>query len=211
MPKSGDVFGRLTVVCIDSLRQEKSRKKYFKCSCSCGNLASVRIDHLNAMKILSCGCWHDEAAVLINTKHGHKHRGNSTPEYTSWAGMLGRCNDKNLKCYKYYGGRGIKVCEKWSNDFIAFLKDVGPRPCAGMSIDRIDVNGDYEPKNVRWADAKTQARNVRNRKEISAFGERLTIAEWAERIGVDKRRIHWRIKRGWHPEKAIGELINGRA
>lgn len=115
--------------------------------------------------------------------------------------MRARCSSPSDKNYKYYGARGVTVCERWSS-FAVFVADVGPRP-AGMSLDRIDPNGNYEPGNVRWATPLEQTRNRRNTKRLEAFGESLTASEWSERTGVSRFTIASRIRKGWSAERAV--------
>jgi hypothetical protein len=199
-PESGSRFGRLTVASAT----RRGDRWYVECVCSCGQRRSVRVDHLRSGRTSSCGCLHDESARAVNTKHGHKSRHAVTPEYRAWCNMIDRCHSPRNKSFPNYGGRGVTVCAEWRHDFNAFLAHIGSRPSRGMSIDRIDVNGNYEPGNVRWADAVTQARNVQSIKHIEAFGRQLTLAEWAEAVGIDKRKIHNRISvLGWSPERAL--------
>jgi hypothetical protein len=136
-------------------------------------------------------------------RHGHTWTGGTTPEYAAWAGMRQRCLNPNDSQYHYYGGRGIKVCERWAS-FEAFFADVGPRPSPKHSIDRINNNGDYEPGNVRWATVSQQQRNTRARKRVTFRGESLLIVEWAERLGLSQHLIYRRIWiAGWSVEDAL--------
>jgi len=135
--------------------------------------------------------------------HGHAAKGITTPTYQSWSGIIARCfNHKNNR-YHLYGGRGITVCERWLK-FDGFLSDMGERP-PGKTIDRIDNNGPYSPNNCRWATAQEQGRNRRNNRVITAFGETLTIGEWALRYGIGRQMIAWRLDAGWLPEIALTE------
>lgn len=126
-----------------------------------------------------------------------------TPEYRSWINMRMRCEKPYATQYKDYGGRGIRVCERWEVSFEAFLADVGPRPSSGHQIDRIDNEGHYEPGNVRWLPAPLQHRNTRFNRLVEFNGERLCIAEWASRLGVTSGTVAGRIYRGWPLEKAL--------
>ena len=133
----------------------------------------------------------------------------STPEYHTWRGLKARCNNPKDKNYSNYGGRGIKVCEKWSKSFAAFLSDVGPRPSPNHSLDRFpDMNGNYEPGNVRWATAKEQSRNRRNNRQIISGGEKKLLVEWAIETGIRRDTIAARIKRGWSAEDALNKPIH---
>jgi len=139
-------------------------------------------------------------------KHGHAVGDKATPEYVAWCNMRKRCNDPTWWAYQFYGGRGIRVASGWEASFSSFLNDVGPRPSEAHSLDRFpDVNGNYEPGNVRWATAKTQARNRRSNHLLTFRGETKCIAEWSDITGLDQVMIVKRIRRGWAPERALTE------
>jgi hypothetical protein len=124
-------------------------------------------------------------------------------EYRAWSGMRTRCGNPNSQDWRLYGGRGIRVCEAW-NSFSVFFRDMGAKPSAAHSLDRIDSDGDYEPLNCRWATAKEQANNwkTRNRK-ISFKGETLPLPEWAARLGITRESLRDRLDCGWPIEKAL--------
>lgn len=135
-----------------------------------------------------------------------KHGLSGTPEHRAWCSMMGRCystkpGDRN---YALYQGAGVRVCERW-HDFENFLADMGKKPSAKHSLDRFpDAAGDYRPGNCRWATAKEQARNWKDRNVLFEHdGERLTLSEWAERIGITRESLRDRIDRGWPIEKAV--------
>lgn len=146
-------------------------------------------------------------------KHGFRRRGSRTPEYACWESMIQRCTDPNFEAYHNYGGRGIKVCERWRYSFENFLADMGPRP-EGKTLDRIDDDGDYEPGNCRWATWIEQGNNRRTNKVLEYRGIRKTIAEWARETGLSYETIRSRLNHGWSVERALTALIqkkgNGR-
>lgn len=136
--------------------------------------------------------------------HGATRGYDKTPEYTAWSGMKDRCYRPGNKRYVLYGGRGIRVCERWLHSFAAFIEDMGPRPGPGYSIDRINGNGDYEPGNCRWATPKMQGNNTSRNHVLEARGERHTISEWSDMSGVPASHIWARVATlGWDPERAI--------
>lgn len=129
-------------------------------------------------------------------------------EHRCWATMLSRCYNPNRDNYQHYGGRGITVCDEWRNSFAAFFAHVGLKPTPKHSIDRFpNKNGNYEPGNVRWANQSEQCRNQRDNRIITANGESITLAEWAERTGISKDAIRVRLGLGWTPERAISEPV----
>jgi hypothetical protein len=156
---TGRKFGRLSVIAI---AQDKSRhgQMQWACSCSCGAQKVVSGDRLRQGVTRSCGC----LLRQIRTKHGHSRcdAGNQSATYRSWASMKTRCLNPNNRGFKYYGGRGITICERWML-FVNFLADMGERP-PGKTLDRIDVDGNYEPGNCRWATPLEQIRNRRRRR-----------------------------------------------
>ena len=137
-------------------------------------------------------------------KHGHATRVKGkacTPEYQAWIDMRRRCDNEIHPAFVFYGARGITVCDRWA-DFENFYKDMGDRP-NGMSLDRIDVNGIYEPSNCRWATKVEQSRNRRNARVIEYQGEAKCLSEWAELLGFTYHLLKDRLSRGWSIEKAF--------
>jgi len=151
----GGRYGRLVVV--ERVANAGNGERVFSCHCDCGATPLVRAGNLLSGNTTSCGCLHREQLGNRQRTHGRRH----TAEYEAWCNMRRRCSDANGKDWPLYGGRGISVCARWDSSFEAFYADVGDRPGRGYSIDRIDVNGNYEPGNVRWATASEQRRNRR--------------------------------------------------
>ena len=139
---------------------------------------------------------------IFNVKtHGHARKDSHTPTYKVWAGMKKRCRTPSMTAYKYYGGRGIKVCERWMH-YENFLADMGEKP-DGMSLDRTDADGDYTPENCRWASKVEQMNNRRNSRVITAFGKSLTIPQWVKETGLGYMTIYKRLRAGAPPEEAL--------
>lgn len=194
---SGKRFGRLTA----KRGIRKNGNFYWKCQCDCGNYTDVLPQHLKRGLICSCGCLRSETSSKTHRKHGMK----QTRLYKIWTEMKGRCYNKNVPAYKNYGGRGIIVCEEWLHDFEAFYNwSISNGYKDELSIDRINVNGNYEPSNCRWATYLEQANNTRANVIIEYNGKKQTIAEWAREIGINYATLQRRIKiLKWDVEKAI--------
>lgn len=186
---TGQRFERWTVVGPSPVVRRSRRRL---CKCDCGAEREVVGASLVNGSSRSCGCLQRSVAAAQSTLHG----GVGTPEYAAWKHMKERCYNPNENRYSRYGGRGIVVCDRWLSNFENFFADLGPRPSSRHSIDRIDVNGNYEPGNVRWATAATQSRN----KECTAFidyrGRIVRIDELARELGVKENTLHKRAQRG---------------
>lgn len=194
---TGQVFGRLAV--IEETERHKGQR-YWRCRCVCGNVTDVVQQSLRKGKTYSCGCLHNE---IIGAQRA-THRRSRSPEFVAWVNMRLRCNNPHNISYPNYGGRGIEVCDRWQNDFAAFLKDVGERPSPEYTLERIDNNKNYGPDNCRWATWEEQGRNKRNNHYLTHNQETLTVADWAKRISVPQTVLRRRINQlKWSVEKAL--------
>lgn len=194
---TGLVFGKLIV--IDKAAIKKGKVIMWVCECECGGRKIARAADLKNGKTKSCGCIIKQVLSDRNTTHGMS----GTRIYEIWQGMIKRCTNKKCQYYHLYGGRGIKVCERWKN-FKLFYEDTYIGYSEGLSIDRFpNKNGDYEPNNFRWATDEEQATNKRVNHVLEYNGKKQTISQWAKEIGLNQRLIGSRIKRGWTSEMAL--------
>lgn len=189
----GEQYDRLTV---ESVTLDRAGKNALLCKCVCGGQTITRISRLKSGTARSCGCYRRDKA----TKHGQAKGGQHNKVYAVWNAIVSRCTRPNDKGYKNYGGRGIRVDPKWMS-FAGFYEDMGDKP-EGMSIDRIDNDGDYCKANCRWADRVTQNSNKRNSAFLTVNGETKTISAWARVIGSSRGTVLSRIDRGWTIEAA---------
>lgn len=178
------------------------RSSYVKVECDCGTVREVQLSHLKMGLIKSCGCYCRDRAAKPRTHGGARNKG--TPEYKTWGHIKTRCLNPNNKKYSNYGGRGIKICDQWLNSFEAFLLDMGPRPSPRHTIDRIDVNGDYEPSNCRWATTLEQSYNKTSSVKVEVNGTLMCLAEARRERGIGRGTFEARLyKRGWTAEQAL--------
>lgn len=172
-PKAGDKYGRLTI--IGRAPSAPSGSKRYLCLCECGNSTIAHSSSLIQGTTASCGCLQREICTRIKLKHGYARVGQKTPEYEAWCGMRKRCTNAKSKSWNDYGGRGIRVCMRWSgpNGFANFLGDVGPKPepKAMHSLERKNPNGNYDPDNCRWATREEQAVNKRINQNLRELEE----------------------------------------
>lgn len=184
-------FGHLTV--LSRAPNDRFGRTQWHCRCDCGTEKVVALFRMTSGHTKSCGCQRGRKAV-----HGMK----ETPTYNSWCAMKQRCNYPGADGYARYGGRGIRVCDRWNESFEAFLADMGPRP-TGTTIERDDTDGHYEPGNCRWATEGEQARNRRSTILIERDGETLCVKDWCDRLGLDVDSVYGRIRRGASPHEAL--------
>ena len=163
MDWTGKKFGKLTPIKRMTEFQKATR---YECVCDCGNVTMVRSHNLTSGHTKSCGCIGSQNSALTGFNSSYRHGQSRTKEYKAWISMKSRCYDANYENFASYGGRGIKVCERWLNSFENFLADMGLKPNENYSLDRIEVNENYEPLNCRWATEKEQSFNKRNTKNF---------------------------------------------
>ena len=212
MPKrredlTGRRFGRLTV--IDFYDHNKYGQPRWLCECDCGNTAVVTGSDIRSGSTSSCGCLWRERITQSKTTHGMS----QSDIYAEYRSMKNRCYNEQAHNYKYYGGRGIKMCDRWRDDIHAFYDDVSILPNfreEGYSLDRIDNDGDYEPGNVRWATIKEQCNNRRPNigKRIHEYnGEMYSLREISNMTGISYKTLNNRLLKGWEPERAFNTKV----
>ena len=203
---TGRKYNRWTVIGYDKERSTRDNK-YWICQCECGTIKSLWRGNIVNGNSKSCGCWNKEAAR--NRKNAHHE--SKTRLYNVWVKMRSRCNDPKDKSYPRYGGRGITVCKEWENYFsfkewaikTGYDKDAKFGQC---TIDRINVNGNYQPDNCRWISMKEQCYNRRSNRRITYHGETLTATEWEKKLGYRKGTIIKRLHNGWSEERAVSTI-----
>lgn len=201
---TGERFWQLTVLGPVEVRRTvrptgTDVRTFWLCQCDCGKRITAPSTHLRTEHTKSCGCRHEDRKRRgFNRTHGLSR----TPEYKIWVGIQQRCSNPNQDSYSDYGARGVSVCNRWKR-FSAFFKDMGPRPSPGHTIDRIDVNGNYEPGNCRWATRSEQANNRQDTVFYEAFGRRLTCAQWAAEMNIGYSTLQMRLANGVKIETAL--------
>lgn len=186
----GLVFGRLTVVAEAPWRDGRA---YWQCRCSCGNHITVVGKSLRSGNTQSCGCYQKQRASEANVVHGHAMRTGEHPLFTVWMGMHSRCNNKNNP---RYGGRGITVCEAWS-DYQQFYADMAPTWVPGLTLERKDNALGYSKENCTWATYAEQNRNQRTNRYYEYDGKRMILADWEKETGIKRLTLRYRLEAGW--------------
>lgn len=203
---SGQRFGRLVV---EGRCPSTGGQARWECTCDCGAATQVVSQALRSGAVVSCGCLKNEKTKQRFTKHGEAGPGRRSPEYTAWSNMIRRCENPDGEDFHLYGARGVKVWCGWRTSFEAFLAGVGRRPGPGFSLDRIETNGNYEPGNVRWATASTQANNKRNNRLVELDGQRMTLGAAIELANpaAPRSTIHARLAAGWPADAALSTPV----
>jgi hypothetical protein len=181
----GRRFGKLRVLSVNGA--------FAQCVCDCGVQRKVWRCNLSGGNTTSCGCSRNKRGS--DGLSGH-------PLYWIWVGMLDRCYEKTHSSYKDYGGRGIRVCERWRKSCRAFIEDVGPRP-AGLTLDRVNNEGNYEPDNCRWATREEQNNNTRKNTVLRMRGRSQTVAQWSREFGIEPAVFYSRRKLGWPTDRCF--------
>lgn len=191
---TGRKFGRIIILGFAGNRM-------WFCKCDCGKITKVFAGSLKDGTTNSCGCFMRERAREANIEHGHTINKRRTPTHKTWQGMLERCNNPNSIRFYDYGGRGIKVCERWLK-FENFLEDMGERP-KNTTIERKENNKGYYKENCRWATVKEQCNNRRSNHFLTFNEKTQTMAQWADEIEISSNTICMRLRSGWSVEKAL--------
>lgn len=207
MPKLNDLtgikFGRLTVKerGEDQISPSGRHRVMWDCICDCGNKVSVHTDNLTNGKSNSCGCIRKEMMSKKQKTHGDT----NTRLYGIWSAIKARCYNKNTVTYKDYGGRGIKICDEWRNNYTAFKNWAYENGYEeGLSIDRKDNNLGYYPENCRWVSAFMQANNRRSNRIYTIGSETHNLTEWANKMGINPKTVFTRIYSGMDIKTALG-------
>lgn len=193
----GYVFGRLK--CVELTGRDKAGQRWL-CRCECGTAKVIQRCALVSSATKSCGCYHSEVVRALGVSN-ETHGMTGTPTYDCWTGMNKRCA---AEWDSRYGGRGIKVCDRWAR-FENFLADMGERP-EGTSIDRIDVNGNYEPANCKWSTIDEQANNKRTTRYLTHGGVTMSLSQWARTIGLNPGTLRFRLEKGWSIERSLTKI-----
>jgi hypothetical protein len=197
---TGMRFGRLIVE--GTANPAMNGRRRVTAVCDCGNRTVVDPRLLRNGDTQSCGCLRlENVKSAASARKSYDVPKNQMPEYNSWLKMRGRCQNKNDRKFPLYGGRGISVCDRWDTSFGNFYADMGPRPDSCSSLDRIDVHGDYEPENCRWATHLEQAQNKQTHRWVMFDGEKMPLSKACRLAGVNYQSARYRLSRGkgWMP------------
>lgn len=196
----GQRFGRLLIIRrADPPNGSSDPQAWRLCRCDCGNEKTIRGQSLRLGVSTSCGCFRREHLSVIRSTHG----GSKWPEHYIWLAMKARCQNPNNQAYERYGRRGIKVCKQWTTSFSSFIEDMGRRPTAKHTIERIDNSKGYSPKNCRWATRAEQAKNRRSNRLVTIAGETRLFSEWCLHFGLNRSTAQSRLTYGWTEVDAL--------
>jgi hypothetical protein len=194
---TGMVFGKLTVIKLDKI---VNSRKFWLCKCECGNIKSVYAYSLHCGDTRSCGCLRDEKFRENNTKHGMSR----TKIYKQWHDIKERCFNKRMKAYKNYGGRGITICAEWKSNFQTFYDwTIQNGYKQGLSIDRINNNGNYEPCNCKWSTRKEQGANRRTNRIYTVDGYTDILFNLCKKYNIHMDTVRFRLGKGMSIELAL--------
>ncbi|WKN20817.1 hypothetical protein [Azotobacter vinelandii] len=204
---AGDVFGRLRVVLLGQREDDKKCRARAVCQCSCGSAPKVvAVDALTSGRQVSCGCHQAEQRRARNgakVTHGYS----KSAHFARWANMMARCHKPGSVSYARYGGRGIKVCERW-HDVANFIADLPDGYFQGAQLDRIDNDGDYEPGNIRWVLPLENSSNRRSNVYMTMNGRTMTAMDWSREIGLKYETILQRKRKGWSDVDCLTSPVN---
>lgn len=195
--RTGEKYGRLTALSLVERREDRAH--IWRWQCECGAQKDISIKCVRSGHTKSCGCLAKEVLRSRNMTHGLSKKEAKT--YKTWKDARARCYNENNQDYMNYGGRGIKMSPSWDS-FESFFECMGPRP-AGMTLDRIDTNGDYEPGNCRWADPKTQANNKRTNRKVGELGNLVAVSAES---GIERTKLAYRLGRGYTHVQALAKV-----
>jgi hypothetical protein len=200
---------RFNKLCVLGFAGKKERQYYWFCECDCGNIKKIRSANLFNGTIKTCGCRILKKKIKkpdSRLKHGHSRAGQHTETYSIWKAIIQRCNNPKNTRYNSYGNRGIAVCQEWLH-FENFLKDMGERP-KGLSIDRINNDGNYCKENCRWATIDEQMNNRQNTLKIEYNNKIQSLKEWSVELNISYNTLYARVQTyGWTIEKAFTKKI----
>ncbi len=204
---TGMEFGRLRV--MSRAVNARNGNAQWRCQCQCGAIIVANGQNIRIGHTASCGCLQRQRAGDANATHGAT-RGGATPEYRIWVGIKTRCENQKSTSYRWYGARGIKICDRWAKSFEMFLCDMGKRPSTKHSIERKHADGDYCPENCKWATSAEQAANSRRNLRIEFNGRSQIEAHWCRELGLARGGVSRRLRNGWTLEIALTSPVDTR-
>ena len=204
--KPGDRYGRFTIV---QEVEKRNEKRYFLCKCDCGNTRIERLVAIRAGEVKSCGCLKQETdrenikKYIMSHPNYSEHDSYYKKMYGNWHDMKQRCQNQNSRAYKWYGGRGIRVCQEWQKfrPFMEWALSNGWEEY--LTIERNDVNGHYEPSNCSWIPRNKQSCNTRRSRFITHEGQTMILKHWEQQLGVKRELLRRRLDKGWSIERTF--------